>query len=441
MVSLWEKTVTIPEREMLQGDYSTDVLVIGAGLAGVLTAYKLKKCGRRVIVVDSGRAAGGQTKNTTAKITSQHGLIYERLVKQYGYTTSMLYARANENAIAGYADIIKSEGISCHFEKRPAYLYSEYTDEALKKENSIAERLGIKASFVKNTELPFEVKGAVRFDGQAQFNPLEFIKEISSGLEIYENTTVKKVRGKCAFTNAGTIYAKKVVFASHFPFPVVPGFYFARQHQERSYAAAVKGARTLNGMYYGIDKESLSFRDYEDMVIISGEGRRTGENMCIKNADALKTKIDSIFPGCEYEAVWSAQDVITHDMLPFIGRFSMFNPDWYVITGAAKWGMTTMFTASDIISDMICRRDNPYNKLYTPMRLHLSAAYKNMFKDYAISTKEYLSGLCGSKKRCTHMGCALHYNPKERVWECRCHGSRYDETGKVIDNPAIDDFS
>ncbi|MBE5928734.1 MAG: FAD-dependent oxidoreductase [Lachnospiraceae bacterium] len=441
MVSIWEKTVTIPNREMLQGDYNTDVLVIGAGLAGILTAYKLQKHGRRVIVVDSGRIFGGQSKNTTAKITSQHGLIYEKLAKQYGYKTAALYAKANEGAIAGYADIIKSEDIKCHFENVPVYLYSRYTDVILKKERCIAEKLGIKSSFVTETELPFEVKGAVRFDEQAQFNPMEFVKNIASSLEIYENTEVKKVRGKCAFTNAGTIYAKKIVFASHFPFPVVPGFYFARQHQERSYVAAVKGVKNVNGMYYGIDKNSLSFRDYEDMVIISGEGRRTGENMCIKNADALKKKINRIFPGCEYTAVWSAQDVITHDGLPFIGRFSIFEPDWYVITGAAKWGMTTMYTASDLICDMICGKENQYSKLYTPMRFHLSAAYKNMFKDYAISTKEYISGLCGEKKRCTHMGCALHYNKSERVWECRCHGSRYDKDGIVIDNPATDDFS
>ena len=187
MESIWEATVKPDKREPLWGEKEVHTVVIGAGMAGILTAYFLKKQGVEVIVVEAKNVGSGQTRNTTAKITSQHGMIYDKLICKAGREKVKAYAEVNEKAIHLYEKIIREENIECHFERLPAYLYSvqEETKEDLKKEARAAADLGIAARYLEGseiTELPFEVSGAVCFENQAQFHPLEFIKHLAKEL-------------------------------------------------------------------------------------------------------------------------------------------------------------------------------------------------------------------------------------------------------------------
>lgn len=448
MQSIWRKTTHVSERRELEGNIGVQNVVIGAGMAGLLTAYFLWKKGLEVIVLEADRIAGGQTKNTTAKITSQHGLCYHNMTKKAGFERAKGYAAANEAAINAYEEIIREEGISCQFERLPSFLYatSEAGKELLEKEADAARKLGIDASFADGKEiqeLPFAVSGAVCFPDQAQFHPLEFVKALSDKFTIYENTNVISVHGHVLTTNRGTVTAENIIVATHYPFLNIPGFYFVRQHQERSYVLALEGEKVpvkLPAMYYGIDEGGLSFRSAEGKLLLGGGSHRTGKKICHcekKGYSYLREQAYSFYPKAKETAYWAAQDCMPHDEIPLIGRYSVFRPYWYVATGFKKWGMTSSMIAAMIISDKIGGRKNPYEDVFTPQRFLFRAGIRNLCIDLGESVAGLTKGLFGKKsERCTHMGCHLTWNEEEQSFDCSCHGSRFGRDGNVIDNPA-----
>lgn len=450
MNSLWSETTQIPERQPLREDVSAENVVIGAGLTGLLTAYFLQKRGRQVIVLEAARIAGGQTRNTTAKLTSQHGLIYDKMKKQAGFHRARGYALANESAIDTYENLIKKEGISCDFERLPSFLYT--TDETrrkeLEQEAQTAGKLGIDVRFQENLdELPFQTAGAVCFQRQAQFHPLKFLRGLSEKLIIYENTKVLSAKGHRIVCECGaTVTAENIIFATHYPFVNVPGFFFLRQHQKRSYVLALEGQgvpEKLSGIYYSVDKGGLSFRCAEGRLLLGGGSHRTGKALCKCNGaekpegySYLRKMSQQYYPQGEEAACWSAQDCMPHDKIPFIGCYSVFRPYWYVATGFQKWGMTTAMVAATVISDRICGVENPYEKVFAPRRFLFRAGIRNFCIDVGESIAGLTKGLfSGRKKRCRHMGCRLVWNGEESL-DCPCHGSRYSADGELIDNPA-----
>lgn len=235
MQSIWSESCKFRKREVLDKDIKTDTIIIGAGMAGILIGYMLKQNGIDVILIDAAEMASGNTKNTTAKITSQHDLIYDKLISEFGEKKARQYAKANELAIKKYKEIIKERKTDCEFEEKSAYVYSLNEVENIKKEVEAANKLGISAEFVESINLPFEIKGAVKFNNQAQFNPLKFLKDISSDLVIYENTRALEIKENLVITNRGNITANNIVVATHYPIMNAPGYYFIKMHQERSY--------------------------------------------------------------------------------------------------------------------------------------------------------------------------------------------------------------
>ena len=505
MESIWRKqTEEIkPEKGVPSSkvqDTQWDVIVVGAGMTGLLTAYYLKERGKKVLVLEADRIASGQTERTTAKITSQHNLKYSKLIQTLGMKKANMYAQANEAAIREYEWLIKKCGIDCQFERVPAYLYTLKGAEALEKEAEAASHLGIKTYLTDQTELPFPVKAALCFRNQAQFSPLQFINYLAAVLEIWEHTKVIDVKGeqvlaekvawaagknssaeaKAAMTGDKTSPAKEkivltaehIVLATHYPLKNIPGFYFLRQHQERSYVLALSGCKKITGMYYGIDEDGLSVRYAGDYLLLGGSSHRTGENEIGGTYAFLEKSAAQYFPGSKVEARWSAQDCMPHDGIPFIGRYSIFTPHLYVATGFQKWGMTSAMIAAMIVRDKLCGVDNPYAKLFRPQRLNLRASIGNLIVDVGMSVKGLTKGLlhrpghtvaslqpghggivtvdgkryaCYRDKegelhrisaRCPHMGCELAWNPDEKSWDCPCHGSRFDVDGKLLDNPA-----
>ena len=332
MESIWSRTARIREHPPLQGDLNVQVAVLGGGLAGILTAYRLREQGADVAVLEASRVGSGQTKGTTAKITSQHSLIYARLIRELGAEKARQYADANQRAIGEYRRLIEHLGIACQFEQRPAYLYSTLAEDAaaLQEETRAARELGIDGAFTEATELPFPVAGAVRFDGQAQFHPLAFLSAVSAGLKIFEHTAAVTVDGNRISTDRGSVTAEKIVFATHFPFLNKPGYYFARMHQERSYVLALEHVPPLHGMYLGIGESGLSFRSWGDTLLLGGGGHRTGENRTGGSYDLLRRAAAEFFPGGTEAAHWSAQDCMPLDSVPYIGQYSSSTPDWYV---------------------------------------------------------------------------------------------------------------
>ena len=438
MKSIWHATKSLSGHPQLPGSIHTEAAVIGGGLSGILTAFYLTQCGIRTIILEARRIGSGQTGGTTAKITAQHGLMYQKLIRTFGENHARLYAAANRQAITEYARLIRSRSIDCEFKETSACLYTCSSDELLQREYTAACRLGILAQLSSETELPFPVQNALYFPHQAQFHPLKFLDAISRELTIYEETPVISVKDHRILTQYGEVTAKHIIFACHSPFLLWPGLYFARLYQSRNYMLALAGAPKLEGMYLGIDPDGHSFRTAGEKLLIGGKGYRTG-TIPDNPYQSLQNFAHKYYPAAKTAARWSAQDCISLDGIPLIGRYSMLEPDWYVITGFGKWGMTSSMTAAQIISRMICRKNAPWDHIFTPQRIRLKASWREALKHLSASSKGLAAGLFSPDQRCPHMGCRLVWNPYENTWECPCHGSRFSQQGKILSGPAQTD--
>lgn len=425
--SIWSDGISISERPTLSGDITTDVLIIGGGLCGILCAYFLSSKSIDCVLVEGNRIASGITKNTTAKITSQHGIIYADLIKQYGPEKAKLYLDANQKALSEYKRICRN--INCDFEKRNAYIYS--LDDRAKIENEVkaVNSLGFNASFSEETELPLKTVGAICFENQAQFNPLKFISEISKNIKIFEKTFVYKLTQNNAITKNGTVRAKAIIVATHFPFLNKHGSYFFKLYQERSYVSAYKNVPPINGMYLDENESGLSFRSYKDTLLIGGNNHRTGKKSTAW--EPINDFAQKYYPSGELMFQWANQDCMSLDNIPYIGQYSKNTPDLYVATGFNKWGMTSSMVSAMILSDMIEGRENDFAEVFSPQR---SILKPQLFINGFESTVNLLTPI---PKRCSHLGCALKWNKYEHTWDCPCHGSRFEENGRIIDNPAM----
>ncbi len=428
MQSLWKNTEKMPSFPKLDGDAKTDVLIVGGGMAGILTAFMLEKAGVDYLLIEQNEICGGITGNTTAKITSQHGLIYSKLLRTYGSEYARLYWQSNEEAIELYRSFCRD--IPCDFEEKSNYIYALGSGEKIILEMNALNSLGIPADYVKETELPFAVSGAVKFKNQAQFNPLKFAAGIAQGLNIRENTKVTEFGKGIVETESGTVSAKNIIIATHFPIINKHGAFFMKMHQSRSYVAAFENAQSVDGMYLDEADGGFSFRNYGNLLLIGGGSHRTG-----KPSDGWKPIEEfarKYYHGSEIKYRWAAQDCMTLDGSAYIGRYAKDSDGLYVATGFNKWGMTQSMAAARILCDMITKKKNPYEEIYYPSR---SVLHKQLFKNIVESGANILTF---SRPRCPHLGCALKWNKHERSWDCPCHGSRFSEDGKLLDNPSTE---
>jgi glycine/D-amino acid oxidase-like deaminating enzyme len=434
MGSVWKESAKLPSFPTLERDIRTDVLIVGAGMAGVLTAYLLKNAGVECAICEAETVGDGTTKNTTAKITSQHGLIYDPLIRMFGARKAALYYRANDEALKAYRAL--SETIDCDFETRDSFVYTLDDEKKLMRELKALKRLGIPADRSDARELPFDTAGAVRFPDQAQFHPLKFLAAIIKDLRIFTHTRVRELKktksGVVAVTNGGTVFANRMVVATHFPFLNKHGMYFMKQYQHRSYVLALENAAELDGMYLDDDEKGLSFRNYGDLLLIGGGSHRTGKKG--GGYRELREVAELYFHNATVRCAWAAQDCMTLDSVPYIGRYSRNTEDLYVATGFNKWGMTGSMAAAKLLCDLMTGRENPYEELFSPSRTVLRP------KLLSNAGEALLGWITPTAPRCPHLGCALHWNAQERSWDCPCHGSRFAEDGSLIDNPATGDL-
>ncbi len=429
MESIWQKTIKRPIFAPLERDIKTDVLIVGGGIAGILCAYMLKKSGTDCVIVEADRICGGVTGNTTAKITVQHGLVYNKIIKKYGEESAKMYLKAQQDAMNFYRDVCKD--IDCDYKLQDAYVYSVDNLYNIECEAAAYEKIGLKSEFCKKIEVPVEIEGALRLESQAQFNPLKFCYALTVGLTIYENTKVLEIFRGGAITNKGKIFAKKIIIATHFPFINKYGGYFYKMYQHRSYVLVLENASLPNGMYVDADIKGLSFREYGGMLLLGGGSHRTG-----KKGGAwqeLQTFAHQYYKGSREIARFATQDCMTLDDISYIGEYSKRLSNVYVATGFNKWGMTNSASAAKILTDLINGKENDYAKIFSPQR-------SIMHRQLAINMAETIINLATpTAPRCPHLGCALKYNPHEHSWDCPCHGSRFTESGKLIENPATDD--
>ena len=427
--SLWTQSAEFPSFGALRGDTKTDVLIIGGGITGILCTYLLKEAGVDCLLVEAERIGGGITQNTTAKITAQHGLIYHRMIQRFGEDTARRYWRAQCEAMARYRML--SERFPCGYEEQDSYVYARRDGQKLEREARALERIGCRPLMTDHVPLPVSAIGAVGMAHQAQFHPLAFIFSMAKTLSICENTKVWELLPHQAVTNRGTIGFENAIVATHFPFVNRYGAYFLKLYQHRSYVLALEGAPIVQGMFVDEDDKGMSFRHYGDYWFVGGGGHRTGKQG--GNWRELEAFAQTHYPQAREVCRWAAQDCMTLDDIPYIGRYSRKTPHLYVATGFQKWGMTSAMVAAMILTDLIQGRSNEYASVFDPSR----SLWRTQL---AINVMESLEGLLKpTVPRCPHLGCALQYNAAEHSWDCSCHGSRFTKEGRIIDNPAMKD--
>lgn len=424
--SIWMESEELPKYKTLKGHVKTDVLVMGGGICGILCAYFLKQAGLDVVLVEADRICSGVTGNTTAKITSQHGLIYSKLIKSRGREKAQKYLHFHESAIEKYKELAKE--IPCDFETKDSFIYSCYDRKKIEQETEAVEKLGFAAEFHEKIPIPISVQGAVMFPNQAQFHPIKFLKGIVKDLKIYEHTFIKDIAPHKAWNDGGQITADKIVVATHFPFINKHGSYFLKLYQHRSYVIALENAQDVYGMYMDSEKTGMSFRNYKDLLLVGGGSHRTGKKG--GNWQELRKFSGAVYPSAREVGAWAAQDCMSLDQIPYIGQYSKRTSDLYVISGCNKWGMTTSMAGAMLLCDMLMGKENIYEDVFSPSRNILKP---QLLLNGAEAVKNLLTPTI---RRCPHLGCALKWNALEHTWDCPCHGSRFEENGKIIDNPA-----
>ncbi len=427
---LWEHTAELPIFPPLRGEQQVDVLIIGGGMAGVLTAYFLHQAGVKYALVEKGRIGSGITCRTTAKITAQHGLIYHKLLKTGGIELAQAYLRANQTALESYAELCNE--IDCDFVRRDHVVYEMADERKIEDELEALQRIGFAADCPSELPLPFSVAGAVGFPGQAQFHPLKFLAAIAEGLHIYEQTFVRELVGTTAVTDDGRIHADQVIVTTHFPLLNKHGGYFLKLYQHRSYVLALEGAPPLPGMYVDDDKRGLSFRQQGRHLLLGGGGHRTG-----KPGDGwqgLRALARQHYPAAVERYYWAAQDCMSLDSIPYIGQYAKTTPRLFVAGGFNKWGMTGSMVAAQLLRDLVTGADNAFTPVFNPSR----SIWKPQLAVNGLESAMNL--LTPTAPRCPHLGCALKWNKAEHSWDCSCHGSRFSEDGKLLDNPANGDL-
>lgn len=422
--SIWQE-ISLPQFPTLEGDCKTDVCIIGGGLTGLLCAHELQKRGIEYTLIEADRVIRGTSGRTTAKITSQHGLIYGKLLKTIGEERAKLYWQSNEIALCAMRELCTS--VDCDFQEQNNYIYSRDTLAPLEAEMKALEMLGIPAQLDLDLPLPFTTAGAVCFSNQGQFHPGKLATCLAKGKRICENTAALNIHKNVVITNRGNIQAEKIIVATHFPFIDRYGAYFAKMYQKRSYVLALTGAGKLEGMYLDCQENGLSLRMQGDLLLLGGGGHRTGKRG--GGWEALEAAAKVWYPESREVYRWAAQDCITLDGIPYIGQYSPLLPDVYVATGFNKWGMTSAMLSAQSLADMVQGRRNDYQSLFDPSR----SMNMKLFANLGHSALHLLKP---TAPRCSHLGCALEWNRQERAWECPCHGSRFSECGEVLENPA-----
>jgi glycine/D-amino acid oxidase-like deaminating enzyme/nitrite reductase/ring-hydroxylating ferredoxin subunit len=473
----------------LEEDVRADVAVLGGGIVGITTALLLKEAGKRVVLLEANRLARGVSGYTTAKVSSQHGMIYSRLRSKFGADGARTYAAANEAGLAWIADRVEQDAIDCDFRRRPSYAYlAEGSDRSqAEQEAEAAREAGLPAALVDETPLPYPVAAAVRFDDQAEFHVRKYLLALAAGLtgdgcDVYERSHAVQVDtdGDCAVkTPGGRVTADQVVVATHIPF-LDRALTFARVHPQRSYAILCRiGGEPPPGMFISGDSPTRSIRavpvDGEELLLVGGEGHKTGEGGDTEERyRALERFAREHWDVESVEYRWSSQDGTTIDTLPYVGPLTPRNDKVLMATGFAKWGMTNGTAAAIMLADRLLGRENPWASLFDPNRFAPRAGAVKFVTENAQVGVHFLGDrvtkrgtrpieelepgegdivrLAGEKVAghrrddgtlvavsaiCTHLGCQVNWNTAERSWDCPCHGSRFAPEGDVLQGPAV----
>lgn len=429
MKSIWQEKIRPQQYPKLQENKKTEVLVIGGGMAGILCALKLQEAGKDVILLEANRIGAGITAKTTAVLTAQHDFLYQDMIRSFNEETAKAYLHGNLDAITSFRELSKK--IPCDFEDMPSVQFTTGNTDKLRREAETVNRLGFPAAYKGDWSFPHDTAGAVEYPGMAQVHPLKFLYGAAKELTIYEDSRVLNLSGTTAQLENCSVDAKQVIVATHFPFINRHGAYFMKLYQSRSYVIAIENVPDPGASLAELDGHGMYFRRYGKLLLVGGADHRTGKKT--EGFAYLRKYIQSHFPKAEEKFAWANQDCMSLDGLPYVGMYSPNMPGVYVATGFNAWGMSNSMVAATVLTDQIMGRENPLTHILRPNRPVLK---KQLFYNVGATIEDFA---IPTTKRCPHLGCALRWNPQEHSWDCPCHGSRFEENGKLLDTPAQKD--
>lgn len=478
----------------LTTDVETDVCVIGAGIAGMTTAYLLSREGRRVVVLDDGPVAGGETCRTTAHLVNAPDTYFMELERLHGKRQARLAADSHRKAIDKIEEIVGQEKISCNFRRLDGYLYTEEGEstETLQSELEATHRAGLKdVELIDCVPLDsFKTGPALRFPRQGQFHILKYVKGLARAIErdggrIYGQTHAAAIEGindhhaRVKTSNGATVNARAVVVATNSPV----NDRLVIHTKQAPYRTYVIGARVRQGSipevllwdtsdpYHYVRVQRLNRSS--DVLIVGGEDHKTGQaDDANKRYRRLEEWTRERFPAAKkIEFRWSGQVMEPVDGLAFIGQNPLDEKSIFIATGFSGTGMTYGTISGILLTDLIQGRKNEWTELYDPARvtagairefaeenLNVAAQYTDLVTPGEVAEVKNVKRGTGAVVRrgltklavyrdeegvldqysaiCPHLGCVVQWNSSEKTWDCPCHGSRYHRDGHVINGPA-----
>ena len=482
-VSPWLDGALDRERPALERDRPADVAVIGAGIVGVSAALELARDGADVVLLEGRRIGSGVTGNSTAKLSSLHGVHYDSLVSTHGADVGRVYAEANERGLARVRELVEELGIECDLRTKPNFTYTEDPGRVstLRSEAEACRRAGLPVEVKTDTELPFPVAAAIRLDDQAEFDPVPYLYGIAGAVEaaggtVHERTRATNVAGRRVTTEAGPVVeAEHVVVATQIPV-LDRGLFFAREHVQRSYGITARlDGPVPQGMYLQNESPSISLRPLrwngEELLLVGGESHELGHGEAAEKFESLERFARERFPVTGFEHRWSAHDFMPDDGLPYVGRLQPLSDRVLTVTGLHKWGLAFGVESGRILADVVAGRPNEGAETFDPWRRPPLSGTAQWLKHNADSGLQFFADrarrggsvddltpgegrvigdgigqkavhrdddgvLHAVSARCTHLGCIVRWNGAERTWDCPCHGSRFEATGEVANGPA-----
>ena len=495
--SSWSADETIPDRKPLAEDLEVDACVVGAGIAGLSTAYMLAKDGRSVVVLDDGPVAGGETRRTTAHLSNAIDDRYVEIERIHGVEGARLAAESHTAAIEKIAQIVRDEAIDCEFARLDGYLLLGPDDpgDLLAQEEAAAHRAGLDRveRLPDVPSAPFDSGPCLRFPDQGQFHPLKYLDGLARAVEklggrIFNGTRVKSIQGgdpaRVEAEGGRTVTARAVVVATNSPINDM----YAIHTKQAPYITYVVAGRVPRGAipkalywdtmdpYHYVRLQDLSddpAHPEHDLLIVGGEDHKTGQaedhEERYRNLEAWARKRFPMMQEVEYR--WMGQVQETVDGLGFLGKNPLDEGNVYIATGDSGMGMTHGTIAGMVISDLVAGRENPWAALYDPSRKPVKAI-NEFVKENANVARQYADWLTGGDVSsvdqipdgggavirkglskvacyrddqgtlhemsavCPHLKCIVAWNDDDKTWDCPCHGSRFDRFGRVVDGPS-----
>ncbi|WP_373047465.1 FAD-dependent oxidoreductase [Vulgatibacter sp.] len=487
MHTLWMEKAPLHHHPRLEGELQADVAVVGAGIAGMTTAWLLQRAGKRVAVIEAGEVGSGETGHTSAHLTAVQDTRWHQIASTFGRESARRLAIGGMEAIALVERLTRELSIDCDFARVPGYLFTESRkdEHELDREVRAAAEAGLAVSRIDEAPLPFATAGAIRFEDQAVFHPIAFLRGLArafvdAGGQIFTGSRVVSVDdGKpCRVHTAhGSVVARDVVLATDAPIHDR-----IRMHSKispyRTYIVTAKIADPLPGLFWDTADPYHYIRTWEaadgPVVIVGGADHRVG---AVEDTESryhqLRSWAEPRF-GVRTDACWSGQVNEPADGLPFIGR-NPLSLHLYVATGFSGTGLVNGIIAGLVLSEELLDRTHPLARLLAATRfkpfaqakeaiVHNAENARYMLGDRLVPPSEVRSldevprgegrlvrlgverlavyrsdegGLQAVSPVCTHLGCYVHWNSGERSWDCPCHGSRFDTAGEVIHGPAV----